>query len=85
MMNVYLDSTIVLRQMLGSGDSWEGWGKWGKAYASMLLRGHHQHFHYADIKSFSNRDALYLFGCILVFFLLRTVRVAQLLGGTLVR
>ena len=37
-MNVYLDSTIVLRQMLGSGDSWEGWGKWGKAYASMLLR-----------------------------------------------
>ena len=38
MMNVYLDSTVVLRQMLGSGDSWEGWGKWEKAYASMLLR-----------------------------------------------
>ena len=37
-MNVYLDSTVVLRQMLGSGDSWEGWGKWEKAYASMLLR-----------------------------------------------
>ena len=38
MMNVYIDSTVVLRQMLGSGDSWEGWGKWEKAYASMLLR-----------------------------------------------
>lgn len=38
MMNVYLDSTIVLRQLLGAGESWEGWGKWEKAYASMLLR-----------------------------------------------
>ena len=37
-MNVYLDSTVVLRQLLGSGKSWEGWGKWEKAYASMLLR-----------------------------------------------
>jgi hypothetical protein len=37
-MDVYLDSTVVLRQMLGSGASWEGWGKWTKAYASMLLR-----------------------------------------------
>ena len=37
-MNVYLDATIVLRQLLGTGDSWEGWGKWDKAYASMLLR-----------------------------------------------
>ena len=37
-MDVYLDSTVVLRQMLGSSESWEGWGKWTKAYASMLLR-----------------------------------------------
>ena len=37
-MNVYLDSTIVLRQLLGSGESWKGWGTWDKAYASMLLR-----------------------------------------------
>ena len=37
-MNVYLDSTVVMRQLLGSGDNWEGWGKWEKAYASMLLR-----------------------------------------------
>ena len=37
-MNVYLDSTVVLRQMLGSGESWSGWGAWEKAYASMLLR-----------------------------------------------
>ena len=37
-MDVYLDSTVVLRQMLGSGASWAGWGKWTKAYARMLLR-----------------------------------------------
>jgi len=37
-MNVYLDSTVVLRQMLGAGESWEGWGKWTNGYASMLLR-----------------------------------------------
>ena len=37
-MNVYLDSTVVLRQLLGTGKCWEGWGKWEKAYASMLLR-----------------------------------------------
>ena len=54
-------------------------------YSSMLLRGYHQHFHYADIKPFRRRDALYLLGCILVFTLLRTVRIAQLLGGTIVR
>ena len=38
MMDVYLDSTIVIRQLLGTGNRWEGWGKWEKAYASMLLR-----------------------------------------------
>ena len=54
-------------------------------YSSMLLRGYHQHFHYADIKPFRGRDALYLLGCVLAFALLRTVRIAQLLGGTIVR
>ncbi len=54
-------------------------------YSSMLLRGYRQQFHYALVKPFRRRDALYLLGCILVFALLRTVRVAQLLGGTLVR
>ena len=37
-MNVYLDSTVVLRQLLGTGKSWAGWGCWEKAYASMLMR-----------------------------------------------
>jgi cobalt/nickel transport system permease protein len=54
-------------------------------YSSMLLRGYHQHFHYADTKPFRTRDALYLAGCILFFLLLRYVRVAQLLGGAFVR
>ena len=54
-------------------------------YSSMLLRGYHQHFHYADIKPFCKRDALYMIACIAVFLLLRTVKVAELLGGTIVR
>ena len=37
-MTVYLDSTVVLRELLGTGKSWAGWGKWDKAYASVLLR-----------------------------------------------
>ena len=37
-MIVYLDSTVVLRQLLGTGKRWVGWGKWDKAYASVLLR-----------------------------------------------
>ena len=54
-------------------------------YSSMLLRGYHQHFHYVDIKPFRKRDALYIIACIAVFLLLRTVKVAELLGGTIVR
>ena len=37
-MTVYLDSTVVLRELLGTGKRWAGWGKWDKAYASALLR-----------------------------------------------
>lgn len=37
-MTVYLDSTVVMRQLLGVGESWSGWGKWDKAYASTLMR-----------------------------------------------
>ena len=54
-------------------------------YSSMLLRGYHQHFHYTDIKPFRLRDALYSIGCVLVFLLLRSFRIAQLLGGMIVR
>ena len=54
-------------------------------YASMLLRGYHQHFHYADIKPFTRHDALYMIVCCAAFLLLRTVRLAELLGRTIVR
>ena len=54
-------------------------------YSSMLLRGYHQHFHYVEIKRFSRRDALYMLICILAFLLLRTVRIAEILGGMIVR
>ena len=54
-------------------------------YASMLLRGYHDHFHYADIRPFRLPDGLYLGGSVLVFLLLRFVPVAALLGSLFVR
>lgn len=37
-MIVYLDSTFVIRQLLGTGERWAAWGKWDEAYASTLMR-----------------------------------------------
>ena len=54
-------------------------------YSSMLLRGYHEHFHYADVPAFTARDGVYTLGCILLFLLLRTVHVAQLMGSLFVR
>ena len=54
-------------------------------YSSMLLRGYHQEFHYADVRAFRTRDAVYLLGCVLIFWVLRTLKIAQLLGGMIVR
>ena len=54
-------------------------------YSSMLLRGYHEHFHYALFKPFTGSDALYTFGCTAVFLLLRFVNLAELLGRLLVR
>lgn len=54
-------------------------------YASMLLRGYHEHFHYAPIRPFAARDALYAALSALAFALLRVFDVARLLGGALLR
>ncbi|HRR33960.1 MAG TPA: hypothetical protein P5026_07680 [Kiritimatiellia bacterium] len=37
-MTVYLDSTIVIRQLVGTKTPWAGWGAWDAAYASALMR-----------------------------------------------
>ncbi len=37
-MTVYLDSTLVMRQLVGSKSPWAGWGNWEAAYASTLMR-----------------------------------------------
>ena len=37
-MNVYLDSSFVIRRLLGVGKPAEFWGKWENAYASTLMR-----------------------------------------------
>ena len=53
-------------------------------YSSMLLRGYHQHFHYAENKPFDKRDASYIVVCVLIFALLRYFDISQMLGGSLV-
>ncbi len=37
-MTVYLDSTLVIRQLVGTKSPWQGWGAWDSAYASALMR-----------------------------------------------
>lgn len=37
-MIIYLDSTLVIRQLVGSKNSWAGWGNWTAAYASTVMR-----------------------------------------------
>ena len=54
-------------------------------YASMMLRGYHDHFHYADIKPFGAKDALFMAGSILFFLVLRYADIAQFIGGLFVR
>ena len=54
-------------------------------FSSMMLRGYHEHFHYADIDRFKARDAVFMVICILFFLLLRYGNIAQLIGGMVVR
>ena len=37
-MNVYIDSSIVLRRLRREASPLPGWGEWERAFASMLLR-----------------------------------------------
>lgn len=53
-------------------------------YASMLLRGYHQHFHYAPHTPFRGRDAAFLIASCAFFVLVRWVDVSQLLGNLFV-
>ena len=54
-------------------------------YSSMMLRGYRQEFYYADYRPFRSGDALYVLACGAAFLLLRTVRIAELLGSMIVR
>lgn len=53
-------------------------------YASMLLRGYHQHFHYAPSRPFRGTDAAFLILSLASFALFRYVNIAELLGGIFV-
>ncbi|MBO4330920.1 MAG: cobalt ECF transporter T component CbiQ, partial [Oscillospiraceae bacterium] len=54
-------------------------------YSSMLLRGYHEHFHYAPMKPFSVPDGLYLCGSAALFIAMRLFDISRLLGSRLVR
>ena len=53
-------------------------------YSSMLLRGYHRHFHYADIRAFKMGDAAYIGVCLLAFLALRYVDISQIIGNLVV-
>ena len=54
-------------------------------YASMLLRGYHDHFHYAPSKPFRAKDAVYLIVSCSLFIALRYCNVAEMMGQLFVR
>ena len=54
-------------------------------YSAMLLRGYHEHFHYAPSKRFDRRDAAFLAGSAALFLLFRFVNIAEVLGRVFVR
>ena len=54
-------------------------------YSSMLLRGYHEHFHYADVSPFHWTDLLYIAGSAAVFFFFRYFNTARLIGTFFVR
>lgn len=54
-------------------------------YGSMLLRGYHEHFHYAPVPAPRGADWLYGAGSAAAFLLLRLVNAAELLGRLVTR
>ena len=54
-------------------------------YASMLLRGYHQHFHYAKHIPFRGSDAVYMALSCMFFILIRFWNVSELIGRLFVR
>ena len=54
-------------------------------YNSMLLRGYHEHFHYAPVKPFRGRTPCISWAASAAFLLLRFVNLAQVLGSLFVR
>ena len=54
-------------------------------YSSMLLRGYHQHFHYAPVRPFAAKDGAYLALSCLCFDWMRYFSLAEVLGRLFVR
>ena len=54
-------------------------------YSSMLLRGYHQHFHYAPIKKFGSEDAIYLALSVAFFVAVKMINFGELLGSMFMR
>ena len=49
-------------------------------YSSMLLRGYHQHFHYAPVKPFRSRDAVYLILSLPFFTVVKFWNLSEIIG-----
>ena len=54
-------------------------------YSSMLLRGYHEHFHYAPVRAFTACDGAYLLVNVAGLALLRFAPLAQWIGSLIVR
>lgn len=54
-------------------------------YSSMLLRGYHQHFHYAPVKPFGSRDAVYMILSAAFFAAVKFWNLSEIIGMFFVR
>jgi cobalt/nickel transport system permease protein len=54
-------------------------------YASMLLRGYHGEFYYAQQKGWALSDGIYAAVCCALFLLTRFMNLTQLMGAAVVR
>lgn len=91
MMNAY-----VLRAPGQKGIHISAWGSFagqlllrsmdraGELYQSMVLRGFHRAFYYAEVEAFRMLDALYLAVWLFIFVFLRFCNLSELIGNCLV-
>jgi ATPase subunit of ABC transporter with duplicated ATPase domains len=71
--------STIMKLLLRSMDRAE------ELYASMLLRGYHGEFYYAQQKGWALSDGIYAAVCCALFLLTRFMNLTQLMGAAVVR